>query len=95
MGRQELLILPVLKTLNAKKKIIKKQSGKQSSSKRKLSYGSMIAERRVYFNFLLRSPERNNSFNNSGSYISSESESVTTSDSNQETLLAVIPYLFD
>ena len=51
MGRQELLILPVLKTLNAKKKIIKKQSGKQSSSKRKLSYGSMIAERRVYFNF--------------------------------------------
>ena len=53
MGRQELLILPVLKTLNAKKKIIKKQSGKQSSSKRKLSYGSMIAERRVYFNFYL------------------------------------------
>ena len=52
MGRQELLILPVLKTLNAKKKI-KKQSGKQSSSKRKLSYGSMIAERRVYFNFYL------------------------------------------
>ena len=53
MGRQQLLILPVLKTLNAKKNNNKKQSGKQSSSETKLSYGSMIAERRVYFNFYL------------------------------------------
>ena len=51
MGRQQLLILPVLKTLNAAKKFKKKQSSRHclSESKTKLSYGSIIAERMVYF----------------------------------------------